>query len=202
MSAVIYALNMLSSVIGYTLKAGATPDGMSVAWNEASGSHKVAFVAAFRAMKDYLTKIRAELDLLFLPGENSTTLLNNIGHVFERLSSLTNHLALKPQANAAQVVSSQEADVQQEDTGDVAVVHETQANPRGDTLPPQPQQSPPVQVVNQASAPKEPTMTDVFALIMSSNKSMETMVATTKETNANSTDDQRTDRRTHKPTKI
>ena len=65
MSAVLYAVNVLSSIIGYTVKGVPTPDGMSGAWNEASLQQKAAFLAAFRAMKDYLTKLRSDLDQLF-----------------------------------------------------------------------------------------------------------------------------------------
>merc|ERR1711867_321801 len=97
LSAVLYAVNILSSIIGYTLKGVPAPGGMSVAWNEASWPQKTAFLTAFRAMKDYLTKVRSELDHLFSTEENSSTLLANIGFVFDKLSKL-----IKPPTSGSQ----------------------------------------------------------------------------------------------------
>merc|ERR1712155_129184 len=116
-------------------------------------------------MKDYLTIIRDKLDPLFLPGETSTTLFSNIQYVFDKLKEMTKHLTIP--ANAAQEVSSQEVEVLHDDTEEIPVVQETQANLGGDIPPPQSQQHPPAQIASQASAPKQPDITDVFALLKS-----------------------------------
>ena len=42
-SAVLYAVNVLSFIIGFTVKGVPTPAGMSGAWNEASSKQKAAF---------------------------------------------------------------------------------------------------------------------------------------------------------------
>ena len=71
-----------------------------------------------------------------------------------------------------------------ENTGNVAVVHETQANPREDTIPPQPQQSPPSQTVSQPAAQPDPFMATILDLLKQTKASVDQGSAKVDETNA------------------
>ena len=120
-SAVLYAVNVLSSIIGFTVKGVPTPDGMSGAWNEASSKQKAAFLATFRVMKDYLTKLRSDLDQLFSTEGKSSTLMTNIGFVFDKLTTMSKTPPPGSQEKDSQPVLQQVPVLVQEGTGNEAV---------------------------------------------------------------------------------
>ena len=96
-SDVIYAVNILSFIIGYSMDDVPQTTLGEDAYMSATQQQRDAFLVTFRTLKDYLTKLKSTSDPLFTTEARSHALTSRVQNIFESLLKMSKVSPSAPQ---------------------------------------------------------------------------------------------------------